>query len=142
MPCVLGVSPPTILSRITTSGKLTPNTSSGTERLSATACAMTASPAFLSSARSSAGVSPAAQQAISRTSSSMGAMMPSAVGLAAGFQSYSFTHTSCPSAATAALISVPPMSMPQHTPLPHRAAACRSRSVSCPCTGAASGAGE
>ena len=43
-----------------------------------------------------------------------GAMMPSAVGLAAGFQSYSFTHTSRPSAATAALISVPPMSMPHN----------------------------
>ena len=67
--------------------------------------------------------------------------MPSAVGLAAGFQSYSFTQTSWPSTETEALMSVPPMSMPQQTPLPHRWAARRSCRVSAPWGGVKGGAG-
>ena len=50
MPLVLGLSPPTIRSRITTSGKLTPSTSSGTLALWATARVISSSLASLSSA--------------------------------------------------------------------------------------------
>ena len=142
IPFILGVSPPATLSRMTISGKLTPNTSGFAAGWAATAWAISRSVASLRRARRNCGVmGPAAQQAIRRTSSSMGARMPSAVGLEAGSQSYSFTHSSRPSRDTAALMSVPPTSMPQHTPRSVRRTACRSRGRSVPPSGLVSGSG-
>ena len=84
------------------------------------------------------------QARISRASIIIGSVMPSAVGLAAGFQSYSLTASSRPSRAAASLMSVPPTSIPQYAPRPPASIAASSLSFSeTPDAGASrGGAGE
>ena len=130
---------------MTTSGKLSPipeNSGSSAAALSQAiiAASISVSAASLRSAAVSSFTHSASwgrpsaitQARMSLMSRSIGSVMPSAVGLAAGFQSYSFTARSLPSSDTASFMSVPPTSIPQYAPRAQPSTAARSLSPSCP----------